>query len=64
MVPIELAYIVLGIAYKNKPVNTKQAHTLGIYAFETIRHFPKLQNVWPPPHTQIATFIAYLSLHG
>lgn len=30
MVPIELAYIVLGIAYKNKPVNTKQAHTLGI----------------------------------
>lgn len=43
-------------------VNTRQAHAVGINAFETFHHFQKLQNVWPPLDTHITRFIAYMSL--
>ena len=52
------------LLHSSLSVNTKQAYTVGIQAFNHFRSIQGLPNTWPPLDTHINTFIAHLSIHG
>lgn len=44
--------------------NTKDTYRLGLQSFESFREEFKLNTIWPPPHSHVLLFVAYLSLMG